>query len=49
MYEWAMKCQSCGEIDTSDKFPNNADICFECQGEVAPDQMTIPFDEEGQA
>lgn len=39
MYDWAMKCEACGEIDTSDNFPNNSDLCVLCQEELIPDQL----------
>ena len=45
MYNWAMKCAACEQINTSEYFPNDTDICVDCQEEVIPDQLKLPFDE----
>jgi rRNA maturation endonuclease Nob1 len=41
MYDWAMKCSACGEINTAEFFPNESDICVDCQGELIPDQLKV--------
>lgn len=51
MYDWAMKCATCGEINTAEFFPGNDDVCIDCQVEIisdAPkfDQLSLALDGE---
>jgi hypothetical protein len=45
MYDWAMKCAACEQINSSEYFPNDTDICVDCQEEIIPDQLKLPFGE----
>lgn len=48
MYDWAMKCSACEEINTAEFFPNDSDLCVDCQGETIPDQLKLPLAEGDQ-